>query len=168
MPDPICALQLRVRGGLNNQRECIINAAMMSRRLGLSFIVPNVDLVGRGNEKFEPSPRPHYAEPWSTCGNRSTGCSYELLFPPLSNVALASSPQPNGRIVTLPPTHVAVPDSRRAAIPRYVCTHLGCGKDLPEARHSLGATTPIQSPWLPIEIVENTSPSQRHEPSSER
>ena len=81
---PLCALQLRVRGGLNNQRECLVNAVLMARVLGLDGLIsPRVDLIGRGNEKFEP-PGAQYVSPWhantSGCASGLTRCPLSALF----------------------------------------------------------------------------------------
>jgi hypothetical protein len=48
-------LRFFIRGGLNNQKECIVNAGIAAHRLGLPLVLPHVDLVGHGNEQFEPT-----------------------------------------------------------------------------------------------------------------
>ena len=45
-------LSVRVRGGLSNQRECIVNAGIAAHALGLPLVLPRLDLIGRGNEQF--------------------------------------------------------------------------------------------------------------------
>ena len=47
-------LSLRVRGGLSNQRECIVNAGIAAHMLGVPLVLPRLDLIGRGNEQFAP------------------------------------------------------------------------------------------------------------------
>jgi hypothetical protein len=48
-------LMLKVRGGLNNQKECLINAGIVAHLLNVTLALPHLDLIGSGNEKFEPS-----------------------------------------------------------------------------------------------------------------
>ena len=48
-------LVFKVRGGLNNQKECLINAAIAAHLLShVTLALPHLDFIGRGNEKFEP------------------------------------------------------------------------------------------------------------------
>ena len=47
-------LSLDVRGGLNNQRECVINGIIAAAELGLTLVLPRVHPIGRGNEKYAP------------------------------------------------------------------------------------------------------------------
>ena len=57
MPRADCrpVLSLAVRGGLSNQKECLVNAGIVARALNVTLALPHFDLIGRGNEKFEPS-----------------------------------------------------------------------------------------------------------------
>ena len=48
-------LRMTVRGGLSNQKECLVNAAIVAHFLNVSLLLPNFDLNGRGNERFEPT-----------------------------------------------------------------------------------------------------------------
>ena len=48
-------LMLKVRGGLNNQKECLINAGIVAHLLNVTLALPHLDLIGSGNEKFEPA-----------------------------------------------------------------------------------------------------------------
>ena len=36
------------------QKECIVNAGLAAHDLNLTLVLPHVDLIGRGNEQFEP------------------------------------------------------------------------------------------------------------------
>lgn len=152
MHEPVCALRVRVRGGLNNQRECLINSVLMARQLGLALILPDVDLVGRGNEKFEPVPRPKYAGPWAACGS-TTGCQMHLLLQPPSNVSLALMPSQQGkwRQVVLPPVHVAVPGC--AGQPRFRDT---CTPDL----GSSSLFTSLAAAWR--QVLVSKAPACQH------
>lgn len=47
-------LSVTVRGGLSNQRECFVNAGIAASQLGVTLALPRFDLIGSGNEKFEP------------------------------------------------------------------------------------------------------------------
>ncbi|KAL1525496.1 hypothetical protein AB1Y20_020352 [Prymnesium parvum] len=47
-------LAVTVRGGLSNQKECVVNGGIVASRLGITFALPHLDLIGTGNEKFEP------------------------------------------------------------------------------------------------------------------
>ena len=47
-------LTLDVRGGLNNQRECVINGIIAASELNLTLLLPKLHPVGRGNEKYAP------------------------------------------------------------------------------------------------------------------
>ena len=58
-------LSVRVRGGLSNQRECIVNAGIAAHMLGLKLVLPRLELIGRGNERFAPAD-PHYVQPWAS------------------------------------------------------------------------------------------------------
>ena len=57
-------LSLRVRGGLSNQRECIVNAGIAAHALGVPLVLPRLDLIGRGNEQFAPKDA-RYVHPWN-------------------------------------------------------------------------------------------------------
>ena len=52
-PRPI--MRFVVRGGLSNQKECLINAAIVAHALNVTLALPHLDLIGRGNERFEPA-----------------------------------------------------------------------------------------------------------------
>ncbi len=97
---PVCALQLHVRGGLNNQRECILNGVLAARALGVALILPRIDLIGRGNEKFEPTPPPQYDARWPESCTKN--CSYPLLFHPPSSVHLVPGIASTSRTIALP------------------------------------------------------------------
>ncbi len=66
MPRADCrpVLSLAVRGGLSNQKECLVNAGIVARALNVTLALPHFDLIGRGNEKFEPS-NARYVGPYS-------------------------------------------------------------------------------------------------------
>ena len=51
MPPHSSYLRLDVRGGLNNQRECIVNGIVAAHELGLHLVLPSAHPVGQGNEK---------------------------------------------------------------------------------------------------------------------
>ena len=109
-----CALALRVRGGLNNQRECILNGLLAARTLGLALIIPSIDLVGRGNEKFEPT-SPQYVEPWATnasCSSAASQCVFGTLFDEASFMTSHTMARlsDGSRIVALPPVERVAPD----------------------------------------------------------
>ena len=57
-------LVLAMRGGLSNQKECLINAAIAAHALNATLALPHFDLIGSGNEKFEPS-NPAYVGPYA-------------------------------------------------------------------------------------------------------
>lgn len=57
-------LMLKVRGGLNNQKECLINAGIVAHLLNVTLALPHLDLIGSGNEKFEPATA-SYVGPYS-------------------------------------------------------------------------------------------------------
>ena len=57
-------LRFSVRGGLSNQKECLVNAAIVAHALNVTLVLPHVDLIGRGNEQFEP-PRAAYVKPYA-------------------------------------------------------------------------------------------------------
>ena len=48
-------LRVTVRGGLNNQKECLINAGIAAKALNVTLALPHFDLIGHGNERFEPT-----------------------------------------------------------------------------------------------------------------
>ena len=48
-------LKFAVRGGLNNQKECLVNAGIVARALNVTLALPHFNLVGHGNEQFEPA-----------------------------------------------------------------------------------------------------------------
>ena len=52
---PTNVLRFTVRGGLSNQKECIVNAAIVAHALNMTLALPHIDLIGRGNERFEPN-----------------------------------------------------------------------------------------------------------------
>ena len=54
MPPHSSYLRLDVRGGLNNQRECIVNGIVAAHELGLHLVLPSAHPVGQGNEKYDP------------------------------------------------------------------------------------------------------------------
>ena len=69
-------LSLRVRGGLSNQRECIVNAGIAAHMLGVPLVLPRLDLIGRGNEQFAPKDA-HYVHPWD---GHASGGAFGLLY----------------------------------------------------------------------------------------
>lgn len=54
---PACRgiLRFSIRGGLNNQKECLVNAGIVAHALNLSLALPHFSLIGHGNERFEPT-----------------------------------------------------------------------------------------------------------------
>ena len=48
MPPHSSYLRLDVRGGLNNQRECIVNGIVAAHELGLHLVLPSAHPVGQG------------------------------------------------------------------------------------------------------------------------
>ena len=75
-PCPRPILRFQVRGGLNNQKECLVNAAIVAHELGVTLALPHFDLIGSGNEKFEPSGA-SYVGPY---GDRSRWGHFGHLF----------------------------------------------------------------------------------------
>ena len=59
-------LSLDVRGGLNNQRECVINGIIAAAELGLTLVLPRVHPIGRGNEKYAPRDATSHVKHWPT------------------------------------------------------------------------------------------------------
>lgn len=47
-------LSFDVRGGLHNQKECVVNAGIAAHQLGVALALPHLKLIGSGNEPFEP------------------------------------------------------------------------------------------------------------------
>ena len=84
MPAPVAGsavactpiLAITVRGGLSNQKECLVNAGIAASRLGVTLALPRFDLIGSGNEKFEPADA-HYVTPY---GDRDTWGHFNHLF----------------------------------------------------------------------------------------
>ena len=62
-------LKVGVRGGLNNQKECLINAGIVAHALNITLAVPHLDVVGHGNEKFEPA-NANYVKPYADRSRR--------------------------------------------------------------------------------------------------
>ena len=48
-------LRISVRGGLSNQKECLVNAGIVAHALNMTLLLPHFDMIGLGNEKFEPN-----------------------------------------------------------------------------------------------------------------
>ena len=125
-----CALTLRVRGGLNNQRECLINAILMARVLGLAGVLtPGIDLIGRGNEKFQPA-APQYVAPFntSTCTGRPlAGCEFGALFDAHAwhtgpqTIVFEPESAAGARVIVLPPVEQVVPNCAGGGRFRETC-----------------------------------------------
>ena len=110
-------LSLRVRGGLSNQRECIVNAGIAAHMLGVPLVLPRLDLIGRGNEQFAPKDA-HYVHPWDSHASRGAfGQLYDQrhaaqLLDRAGVVRLIRLRDSNGEpleTVTLPPIEQIVP-----------------------------------------------------------
>lgn len=109
-------LALRIRGGLSNQRECIVNAGIAAHALGLPLVLPRLELIGRGNERFAPEDA-HYVHPWNNRGSwgafgqlYDTHHATETLRQLVPLVRMRGS---NGKerpqVVSLPPVEQVVP-----------------------------------------------------------
>ena len=69
-------MQIETYGGIGNQCECIINAVLLTRELGLTgLILPNVQLVAHGFQ--DTNPNFDYKPPFN---NRSLQGSFYLMF----------------------------------------------------------------------------------------
>ena len=73
---PLRILKIVVRGGLSNQKECLVNAGIVAHALGVTLALPHFDLVGRGNERFEPE-NAAYVRPYA---DRSRWGHFSHLF----------------------------------------------------------------------------------------